>query len=45
MRFPVRRDYKVDFDEQKLDGNAGIWLQGCNEKTHGVSSILFTSFV
>lgn len=38
LRFPVRRDYKVDFDERKVEGNAGIWLQGCNEKTHGVSS-------
>lgn len=37
LRFPVRRDYKVDFDEEKVERNAGIWLQGCNEKTHGVS--------
>jgi L-ornithine N5-oxygenase len=35
--FPVRRDYKVDFEEEKVERNAGIWLQGCNEKTHGVS--------
>ena len=36
LRFPVRRDYKVDFDEEKVERDAGIWLQGCNEKTHGV---------
>jgi L-ornithine N5-oxygenase len=38
---PVGRDYKVLFDEEKIDRNAGIWLQGCNEGTHGVSSLLF----
>lgn len=37
LRFPVKRNYKVDFDEEKVDKNAGIWLQGCNEETHGVS--------
>ncbi|CAL3966695.1 unnamed protein product [Diplocarpon coronariae] len=35
--FPVRRDYKIAFDESKVAANAGVWLQGCNEKTHGVS--------
>ncbi|KAG0646566.1 L-ornithine N(5)-monooxygenase [Hyphodiscus hymeniophilus] len=35
LRFPVTRAYKVDFDEKKVADNAGIWLQGCNEKTHG----------
>lgn len=35
-KFPVRRDYKVDFDENKVSDDAGIWLQGCNESTHGV---------
>lgn len=36
-RFPVRRDYGVDFDEGKVAADAGVWLQGCNESTHGVS--------
>ncbi len=36
-KFPIRRDYKVDFDERKVAENAGVWLQGCNEGTHGVS--------
>lgn len=44
MRFPVKRNYKVDFDEEKVEGNAGIWLQGCNEKTHGVRLSYFTLF-
>lgn len=35
---PVRRDYRVEYDEAKIDGDrAGVWLQGCNEETHGVS--------
>ena len=39
VRFPVGRDYRVSFDEEKVDlENAGIWLLGCNENTHGVSS-------
>lgn len=37
-QFPVRRDYKIAFDESKVAKNAGVWLQGCNESTHGVSS-------
>lgn len=36
-KFPVRRDYKIDFDERKVSNEAGVWLQGCNESTHGVS--------
>lgn len=33
----VSREYKVLYDEDKVDKAAGIWLQGCNEATHGVS--------
>jgi len=37
--FVVTRDYRVKYDEKKIDSAAaGVWLQGCNEKTHGVSS-------
>jgi L-ornithine N5-oxygenase len=36
--FLVARNYRIQYDEQKVDGKAGVWLQGCNEKTHGVSS-------
>jgi len=36
-KFQVGRDYRVQFDDKKVDGEqAGIWLQGCNESTHGV---------
>lgn len=37
-KLPVSRDYQVLYDEEKIDKHqAGIWLQGCNEGTHGVS--------
>jgi L-ornithine N5-monooxygenase len=37
-KLPVARNYRVQYDEGKVDGSqAGIWLQGCNEETHGVS--------
>jgi L-ornithine N5-oxygenase len=35
--FDVRRDYSVNMDASKVSRSAGIWLQGCNETTHGVS--------
>lgn len=37
-KLTVSRDYQVQYDEKKIDKKqAGIWLQGCNEATHGVS--------
>jgi L-ornithine N5-oxygenase len=36
-KFNVGRDYRVAFDDSKVDRGAGVWLQGCNEGTHGVS--------
>lgn len=36
-KLPVGRNYRVEYDEQKVGSQAGIWLQGCNEETHGVS--------
>ncbi|KAH8589392.1 L-lysine 6-monooxygenase (NADPH-requiring)-domain-containing protein [Bisporella sp. PMI_857] len=41
-KFPVRRSYKVDFDPKKVEEGAGVWLQGCNEKTHGLSDTLLS---
>ena len=41
--FPVGRDYKVQYAEGKVEEGAGVWLQGCNEKTHGVSFTFFPS--
>lgn len=38
-KLSVSRNYEVQYDEEKIDKKqAGIWLQGCNEETHGVSS-------
>jgi L-ornithine N5-oxygenase len=33
----VSRDYAVQFAPGKVAPGSGIWLQGCNEGTHGVS--------
>ncbi|KAK5137562.1 hypothetical protein LTR08_008542 [Meristemomyces frigidus] len=39
-RFAVRRDYSVDLIGLMPD--VGIWLQGCNEQTHGLSDSLLS---
>lgn len=40
-KFAVERNYRVMTDDKKVDeSQAGIWLQGCNEGTHGVSDLL-----
>lgn len=36
------RDYKVELDSNKVSPQAGIWLQGCNERTHGLSDSLLS---
>jgi L-ornithine N5-oxygenase len=36
------RDYRVSLDRAKVSADAGIWLQGCNEKTHGLSDSLLS---
>ncbi|KAJ5668842.1 L-ornithine N(5)-monooxygenase [Penicillium macrosclerotiorum] len=36
------RDYRVALDGSKVSAHAGIWLQGCNEKTHGLSDSLLS---
>ena len=36
------RDYRVSLDANKVSPHAGIWLQGCNEKTHGLSDSLLS---
>jgi L-ornithine N5-oxygenase len=35
--FPVARNYRVEYDKEKVEERSGVWLQGCNENTHGVS--------
>ena len=39
----VRRDYRVEMDERKVSTDAGVWLQGCNESTHGLSDTLLST--
>jgi L-ornithine N5-oxygenase len=41
-KWEVARDYKVLFEEGKVSENAGIWLQGCCESTHGLSDTLLS---
>ncbi|KAF2281532.1 FAD/NAD(P)-binding domain-containing protein [Westerdykella ornata] len=36
-KWQVRRDYKVLFEDKKVSDDAGVWLQGCCESSHGVS--------
>lgn len=36
-KLAVGRDYKVKFAEGSVANDAGVWLQGCCEGTHGVS--------
>lgn len=36
------RDYRVQLDPKKVSARAGVWLQGCNEKTHGLSDSLLS---
>lgn len=36
------RDYRVSLDGAKVGAQAGIWLQGCNEQTHGLSDSLLS---
>ncbi|KAL5330003.1 hypothetical protein ACEPPN_003527 [Leptodophora sp. 'Broadleaf-Isolate-01'] len=38
----VGRDYRVKFQEGLVDRRAAVWLQGCNEKTHGLSDTLLS---
>ncbi len=35
-KWQVGRDYQLLFAEHKVDEDAGVWLQGCCESTHGV---------
>ncbi|KAK3072697.1 hypothetical protein LTR53_006355 [Teratosphaeriaceae sp. CCFEE 6253] len=41
-RWRVRRDYGVDFKQGSVSLDAGVWLQGCNEQTHGLSDSLLS---
>lgn len=38
----VARDYRVRFEPGTVSDDAGVWLQGCNESTHGLSDVLLS---
>lgn len=38
----VARDYRVQFEPGTVSDDAGVWLQGCNEMTHGLSDVLLS---
>jgi L-ornithine N5-oxygenase len=38
-KWTVSRDYKVNFEEGMVSDDAGVYLQGCNEESHGVSGM------
>lgn len=38
----VARDYRVRFEPGSVSDDAGVWLQGCNETTHGLSDVLLS---
>lgn len=41
-KYGIRRDYSVRFKKGAVGPDAGIWLQGCNEETHGLSDTLLS---
>lgn len=41
-RWNVSRDYRVQFEPGTVSDDAGVWLQGCNETTHGLSDVLLS---
>ena len=41
-KWSVSRDYDVRFKPGAVSSDAGLWLQGCNEGTHGLSDTLLS---
>jgi L-ornithine N5-monooxygenase len=41
-KWHVNRDYRLALDPAKVSDAAGIWLQGSNESTHGISDTLLS---
>ncbi|EDU51193.1 IucD Lysine ornithine N-monooxygenase [Pyrenophora tritici-repentis] len=41
-KWQVQRDYRINFTEKSVADNAGVWLQGCCETTHGLSDTLLS---
>jgi L-ornithine N5-oxygenase len=42
QRWGVGRNYRVETAPGAVAEDAGLWLQGCNEKTHGLSDSLLS---
>lgn len=42
QQWEVERDYSVRLKDKAVAPGAGIWLQGCNESTHGLSDTLLS---
>lgn len=42
QKWRVTRDYRVVFRPGSVSDDAGVWLQGCNESTHGLSDTLLS---
>jgi L-ornithine N5-oxygenase len=42
QQWQINRDYSLQFEEGAVAQDAGIWLQGCNESTHGLSDTLLS---
>lgn len=42
QRWSVGRNYGVQFEKGTVSSDAGLWLQGCNEGTHGLSDTLLS---
>lgn len=40
--YEISRDYAVRFKEGTVEPGVGIWLQGCNESSHGISDSLLS---
>ena len=38
----VERNYRVQFRPGSVSDDSGLWLQGCNEATHGLSDVLLS---
>ncbi|KAK4993634.1 hypothetical protein LTR50_000244 [Elasticomyces elasticus] len=41
-RWEVSRDYRVRFESGTVSDGSGVWLQGCNESSHGLSDTLLS---
>ncbi|KAF2422747.1 L-ornithine N5 oxygenase [Tothia fuscella] len=41
-KWTVSRDYKVHFQEGLVSEDAGVFLQGCNEESHGLADSLLS---